>query len=180
MKKILLLSIFLTTLIFPSPLSAHVLETDGSIGAVLHVNPDDSPIIGQPAELYFEIKDRNGLFTPQACQCTLTITENNKNIYTQNLIASSDDTSGLGTEFSFPRQNLYQLKLSGQPLPSNNFQPFELTYTLRVERTATTATTTNSGLSLWISSHIPHLIFSLVILASVIVIIRKHRREVTS
>lgn len=41
----------------PQTASAHVLQTDGSIGAVLHVDPDDNPIIGEKATFFFDLKD---------------------------------------------------------------------------------------------------------------------------
>lgn len=64
-NKKLILSFFLifaVFLILPTIASAHVLKTDGSIGAVVHIDPDDDPIIGKSANFFLEFKDTKNKF----------------------------------------------------------------------------------------------------------------------
>jgi hypothetical protein len=157
-RAIPLLTVFVTGLILAQPVEAHVLKTDGSIGAVLHVDPDDNPIAGKLATFFFEIKDRQRKFQQQDCNCTVTITENGKQLLSQqldnaNLVqptgTSVDPTlnSPLFT-FTFPEKAVYLLVLHGVPTIGGSFQPFTLTYDIRVA-TQASASTTASPWSDW-------------------------------
>ncbi len=116
---------------------AHVLQSDGAIGAVLHTDPDDSPIANQPTNFFLSFKDKTGKFQPQNCNCQATLLENGKQIYSQALFQDGS-TPTLDTYFSykFPQKDVYQLKVTGQPTTSQAFQPFTLTYDIRVARDA--------------------------------------------
>ena len=122
-------------LFLPSESYAHVLQTDKNIGAVLHMDPEDDPIAGEPSSLFFEIKDKEGKFSPAACNCRFTVTENGTKIFTQSL--SSDTTTpgdGLSVIYTFPKKDIYEIQIAGTPTKPNEFQPFSLSYTVRVER----------------------------------------------
>src|ERR1051326_4919897 len=62
-------------LFFYLPVSAHFLQTDGNISAVLHLDPDDDPIVARQAYLSFEVTDASKHFSAQNCNCQLTITQ---------------------------------------------------------------------------------------------------------
>lgn len=120
--------------------SAHVLQTDGSIGAVLHIEPDDDPIAGPVSSIFLEFKDKQNKFSSQNCNCTFSITENGQEIFNQPLFQTTNDPNSLTASifFTFPQKDIYQLKVTGAPSTPNAFQPFTLTYDVRVERTANT------------------------------------------
>ena len=132
MKKILLS--FILLLLCAAPVSAHQLEHDGSIGAVMHIDPDDSPIVGQPANFFFDITDRDNHFTMSNCACTVTIQENGKSLYSTALTSAS--LSSTSFSYSFPQRDVYNIIFEGVPITTNGFQPFSLHYAVRVSREA--------------------------------------------
>lgn len=139
MKKlipILFLAIALFT--FAQPAHAHFLATDGSIGAVLHVDPNDEPIAGSQASFFFEFKDKENKFKPENCDCTFEIDQNGKNIYSQPLFQnnSNPSLSNASVFYTFPQKDVYQIKVVGKPLTPHTFQQFTLTWDFRVDQQA--------------------------------------------
>ena len=62
-SKLILLLFFITACILPfSATRAHEFKTDGSISALLHINPDDDPIVAEPSEILFLISDTEKRF----------------------------------------------------------------------------------------------------------------------
>lgn len=51
--------------------SAHFLQKDGSISFVLHIDPDDDPVIGRLATLSFEISDEKNFLILKIVIATL-------------------------------------------------------------------------------------------------------------
>ncbi len=109
-----------------SPVLAHVLETDGSIGAVMHIDPDDDPIVATPSYFFFEFKDTKGRFDLKNCNCKVSILKDKNQIYSSSL-------SNPTFTYVFPERNVYQIKVEGKAI-NNSFQDFKLIYTVRVER----------------------------------------------
>ena len=170
MKKIVVVFTSLLLMIFaiPQVAKAHILKTDGNIGAVFHVDPDDDPIAGQQTGFFFEFKDKQRKFTPQNCNCTFSITEDGKQIFSQPLFQNNTDPSLTNASifYAFPEKNVYQIKVIGKPNTPDAFQPFTLVYDVRVARetvptgTQNTAQTTNEN---WFTLHLPHLIAGIII-----------------
>jgi hypothetical protein len=135
MKKIILS--FCLFLLFTTPAYAHILKTDGMIGAVLHVSPDDDPVAGEPTLFFFEFKDKQNKFTPQNCECTTHIIRQDKEIYYAPLFQGTNpslDTASF--TFTFPEKDIYKLQVTGKPRTADAFQPFTLEWDLRVARIA--------------------------------------------
>ena len=150
----------LTLLLTPYIAQAHVLKADGSIGAVVHIDPDDDPIVNQPSNFYFEFKDKQGKFQPSLCDCTATISENGKTVFTQPLFQNSTNPNLANASFSFtfPQRDVYQLKLEGKPFNAGDFQPFSLNYDIRVSRTANPTTSPS-----FFGLHFIHFVLILVV-----------------
>lgn len=162
MKK--LLATLLLVLAFSSPVSAHFLSTDGSIGAILHIDPDDDPIATQTATFFFDLKDKQNKFSLPECECTGVVMENGQILLSQPLGQASLTSPSFS--FVFPKKDVYQIELTGTPLQPNGFQPFTIKWNIRVDRDPTT-TTQNSSFSLfWL--HWWHL--GLIVVASIYVI----------
>lgn len=138
MRKILFSSflLVLSSVVFVPLASAHVLMTDKNIGAVLHIDPDDAPIAGQQSSFFFEFKDATNKFNPSDCQCTFSITEQGKEIYSQPLFQNTTKPSltNASVFYTFPQQDVYQIAVVGQPNTSGEFQSFKLTYNIRVDQ----------------------------------------------
>lgn len=148
MKKI---TIFLTTfyvLLVTSSIqaSAHVLIVDGSVGAVMHIDPDDSPVAKQQSAFFFEFKDTQNKFQPKNCDCEFSIVENGSTIYSQPLFETSVNPSlnNASVFYTFPQEDVYQVKVVGKPNTPNSFQQFTLIYNVRVDQIADTITSTSS------------------------------------
>jgi len=138
LKRFLILCISLVAglTIFVPAVSAHVLKTDGSIGAVMHIDPDDDPIAGQPATFFFELKDKQNQFKAADCNCTVTITQNDKQLYSAALFqsGSASDINTPVFSYTFPEKSIYTVILKGVPATAGEFQSFTLTYDVRVDR----------------------------------------------
>jgi len=161
MKKIVILLSIATLFFFlPKVAFAHVLQTDGNIGAVLHIDPDDDPIAGQQSSFFFEFKDKQSKFQPTNCNCTFSILENGKDIYTQPLFQNNTDPNlqNASIFFTFPQKDVYQIKVTGKPNSEGAFQHFNLTYDIRVERVSNDqANNQQSGKTqTWFSTHLIH------------------------
>lgn len=142
MKKILLfLTVSFISFSLLAPIaSAHVLVTDKNIGAVMHTDPDDDPIAGQQTGIFFEFKDTTGKFKPENCACKFLITEHGNTIYSQRLFQNTDtaNPNNASIFFTFPKRDVYQVVAIGKPTISGAFQPFTLTYEVRVDKVAGT------------------------------------------
>lgn len=124
--------------LFTTPIYAHILLTDGSIGAVVHINPEDDPIIGENADFFFEFKDKENKFSPQNCDCQYQISLGDKQIAQGDLFGSNTNASLDQASFSviFPEKGLYTIIISGKPKSPNSFTEFNLKDSVRIERTS--------------------------------------------
>jgi hypothetical protein len=124
--KLIILCFVLFACCLPPAVSAHILETSGSIGGVIHIDPDDDPIVGLPSTLMFELKDKENKFELQQCDCSVKIFKNDELIH-QELLSSNS------LPFIFPEKNIYRIEVSGNP-KNQEFSPFHLSYSVRVSR----------------------------------------------
>lgn len=112
--------------------SAHVLETDKSIGAVLHIDPADDPVAGQQSNFYLEFQDKSGRLDLKKCACSFSMSEAGKVLTTQPMGVSNSAT---GTaQFFFPARDIYVLSVFGTPQAGGTFQAFKLDFEIRVDR----------------------------------------------
>ena len=175
MKFKIFFSICILFIISSQQAQAHVLKSDGSVGAVIHVSPEDDPIAREPTDFFFEFKDKSGKFKPEDCDCNGIILQNGKQIYSAPLFQNSTNPSleNASFSFTFPEKDVYKVQASGKPTTPGAFEPFTLTWDIRVSResetqsgadTAKTTSTEQGGLIDWTSRHIPHLIGAFLIL----------------
>jgi len=125
----LLLSIFLVLSHTPI-VSAHTFKSDGSISAILHIEPGDKPISGVVTSYLFFIHDSTGEFSIPSCYCSVTVKEHGKTVSTQ---APKMGTQGvLNDAATFPNPDVYDLIFKGDPIKPGSFQPFSFDYLVRV------------------------------------------------
>lgn len=137
MRKLLLFFIALiASLSYPNTIEAHVLENTATVGAVLHVSPNDDPITGTQTELLFEVHDTSKIFDPLKCNCTVMIQKGEKIISATELVGynSTDDSSTLKFIVVFPETDVYFVSLIATPYDKRDFTPFKLDYDIRVAR----------------------------------------------
>ncbi len=128
------LAVFLAS---SSTVSAHFQEMDGSVSALVHIIPDDSPIVGEKSVVEFAITDSHGKFDALQCNCSVSLRRNGSEIVT---VPLSDTSSA---QLVFPQRGVYELILIGTPKDGSTFQPFSLSYDVRVSREQTAPAYTN-------------------------------------
>lgn len=130
-----------------SPAYAHILLTDGSIGAVVHVNPEDDPIIGEPASFFFEFKDKTNKFSPADCDCQYSLEQDGKILTSGDLFANTESPSldNANFNYTFPEKGVYSVIITGKPKTNGGFQTFRLEDTIRVERGGVSESLSNSS-----------------------------------
>lgn len=119
-----------------STASAHVLKTDGDIGAVLHINPDDNPISGQSTDYVLSFRGTNGRFNLSGCRCEVVFSKDGKTTATRPLTMETEQISN--DHYTFPAPGVYRMRIVGSPLHTGDFQSFTLDYTIRVSGGNTT------------------------------------------
>lgn len=132
MTKLLFIfgSLVISHWLFVTPVFAHFLETDGEIGAVLHINPSDDPVAGTESTMFFDIKDKSNKFKLENCICTFSVSLDDQNLSTQKF-EPSEFTGNV--VYTFPKKGVYQLELTGDST-DNSFPSFRLAYDTRVDQ----------------------------------------------
>lgn len=126
MKKLLIaVAALLIAATYPQAAHAHTLIMDDNktVGAMLHINPDDNPIAGQPSLLFLDTQNTP---TNKNTIATLTILGDN----TQNSVQAIVSDSTAIFEYTFPSQGVYTLEFS---IPSAQ-QTYTFTLDWRVSR----------------------------------------------
>lgn len=138
MGIILCFSFMLYSLFFTHSAFAHVLQTDGTIGGVLHIDPNDDPVAGEVSSFFFDLKDTANKFTLSDCICKIALTSGKKTVYETTLSTDPFFT------YTFPDPGVYTLTLQGTSA-NQQFQPFTLSYVIRVEKGTTASESSSSG-----------------------------------
>lgn len=129
---------FSLLLAFTTSATAHKIQTAADVGATLHVEPNDSPRAGEPAQVWFALTRKGGQVVPlQQCNCELAVYSEprpNPPLLKPLLSAISvEQYQGIpGAAIAFPRAGAYELELSGTPKAGASFQPFALNFNVTV------------------------------------------------
>lgn len=178
-KLISFLLALIFNLHFASPALAHVLQSDSSVGAVLHIDPADDPIAGEASSFFFEFKDKKGKFESSKCNCIFSVLENGSEIYRQNLFQNSSDPNlnNPSVFYTFPNRGVYTIRVTGEPNQAGMFEPFTLTYDIRVERETSAQSPSNPAEESQnlLKRHMIHFIPAAIILAFIIVSLSKRK-----
>lgn len=121
------------------PAQAHQVQTGGSVGATLHLEPNDTPRAQEDTLIWLALTQRGGRVIPlEDCYCTLRIYQGNTMLaqpYLQPISAEGYQDIPSAT-FVFPAVGTYTLVLEGRPQNEAEFDPFELAYTVTVAAAA--------------------------------------------
>jgi len=120
----------LFVVLVPVIASAHVLQVDGDMGAVLHINPDDNPTAKVPINFELSFQDGKGIFSLANCACNIAFVQNGSTIASMPLAATG--TTFSSDTFTFPKADVYVFHVTGKPKQGTGFKPFALDYTVRV------------------------------------------------
>lgn len=133
LKFLLLLFIACIGNISPAYVLAHETQSDGEIGAILHIDPNDDPVAGEPATLYFEFTDMREKLNLNSCDCKVVIKKGDSELLNQKFGAADGSSVSAVVNYNFPEAGIYKAEIKGEP-KSGEFQPFELSFSIRVEK----------------------------------------------
>ena len=114
MKKNIVFVMFIVFFLAPQQVFAHTLKIDGTIGVILHVDPDDAPVAGIESKLFVEIQDKSGRFNvnnPENCDCRLSIVQKDKTIKT---LAVTTGGTYNQLRYTFPISGVYHVVIQGK------------------------------------------------------------------
>ena len=132
---------------FTLPASAHFPQADGAITVILHVNPNDDPIIGQPATLLFDVSDDDNRFQAANCDCDIIVSENGKQLVNDSpqQVDKSHSIFDFQVPFVFPQPAIYHIVMTGAPKNPGSFQKFSLAWDFRADRQGPNAAVAQTG-----------------------------------
>lgn len=135
----LLLLLFITFTFLPVA-SAHTIKIADDVGGTIHIEPNDNPRAGEPAQTWFALTRKGGKVLPlKECNCQLAIYAEphppGEPALLEPLLkpVQAERYQGIpGAEITFPKPGIYELQLSGKPSTEENFRPFELKFQVTV------------------------------------------------
>lgn len=125
------------------PAIAHQVVTTESVGATLHIEPNDTPRAGEASQVWFALTRQGGDIIPLTdCDCQLRVYSQPTTDAADPLLTpplspvSAEGYSGIpGALVTFPEVGAYTLVLAGAPQRDQtdpSFSPFELSFDVTV------------------------------------------------
>jgi len=121
---------------FARPALAHEWQTDGSISVLLHTDPDDTPVAGQPATIFVNVTDAAGRFAVKDCTCYLNVIRDGRVAMSELLDPAAAKSAGLfqfEAPVTFIDAGAYSVVIDGVPQSPKDFQAFSVTFDEKVE-----------------------------------------------
>ena len=125
---------------FGSPSSAHQkMFTAGNVGAMIHLDPNDSPYPGKPTKTWIMLMQRDGnMIAPSSCNCSIAAYDARHQAIAHHLPLTTIAVEGhqkghqaLATTITFSKPGAYTVVLTGQAT-DKSFAPFELKFPVTV------------------------------------------------
>jgi hypothetical protein len=140
-------------LLFLPIASAHTVKIADDVGGTIHIEPNDNPRAGEPAQTWFALTRKGGQVLPlKECNCQLAIYAEPHTPGEPALLepplnpVQAERYQGIpGAEITFPKPGIYELQLSGKPATEANFRPFELKFQVTVTAGKAVETPQQSG-----------------------------------
>lgn len=131
-KAMTLLLLVCSFLLSSGLAEAHSIKSDSGYTAVLHIDPDDDPLAGQPAVLNFLIGKDNGSYNQNDYSISVNVSAGGKQ--PQHLALQpevfGDAADGIA-HYTFSSINVYTIDLRGQLITDPSTQ-FHMRYIVRV------------------------------------------------
>jgi hypothetical protein len=128
-----------------TPASAHVAASNNGVTAELHIPPLDSPVAGEQTRLEFGFEAVPDTFSTAACECALTVIQDDRAVLTASTTPgnNSESGSGVAAQVRFPKGGDYTLKFNGFADVTKQVR-FSLAYQVSVSPAKKTASQPNS------------------------------------
>ncbi len=117
---------------------AHEIARDGNVGGLIHIEPDDAPLVSTPNPASFEVNQRGGraiLLSQCACRLSIYAGVLRPGARPSSTPKLSQGKGKLNTTLTFPAAGAYTLVLQGRPRAGARFPPFTLKWTVRADVT---------------------------------------------
>lgn len=149
MRKILIF-LFITTLFFTfvPQAGAHFILKNNNIGVLIHLEPDDSPFIGESSRIHLDFQDPSGQLTNTNCACSLEISRDGKTLATIPITELEGTEHSFMTDYIFDEKGIYLLKIDGLITGEKNIS-FQMNYDLRVDRSEKAPSTDDASTQLF-------------------------------
>jgi hypothetical protein len=122
---------------------AHESESSEGISAIMHIDPNDQPVINSPAQFYFTFQDPAGSFEISHCDCTIILLKDGIELDRQPVAQPNSTFSSLSSyplyTRTFDQSGNYELELIGSPKDNTAFHPFMLHFEVPVKDSGSTA-----------------------------------------
>lgn len=116
---------------------AHETKTENPLSVLLHIEPDDDPVAGEPAEIFFAFSDDTQAFDVRMCTCVVTVTDQGDTLF-EGLVTQTDErlygTNVAGVTTVFPHTGWYNITLSATPRAGASFTQTTLSYDVEIKR----------------------------------------------
>lgn len=109
---------------------AHTVNNTQTIGALIHIDPNDEPKTNEVATITFTVKDTTDRFDGKDCICVLTITTGTKEIYKKTISGTKLE---LSAKFTFTEPGSYTLLITGTPKTGATFDNFSFSFDTEVK-----------------------------------------------
>lgn len=154
----LLLLVLVAVSSFTASASAHVLESDNGVSAILHIKPDDHPVASKPVPVNFLFSNDVGGFSLNHYDVQLSLIQDGAVKFSTAVkplfFGSATEAE---TTATFPTAGVYTLRATGKPSESN-VPAFTLDYDVRVADAAGSTTKGDGGTTALLSG------FSLILI----------------
>lgn len=130
MKNVFITGVLLLSVCLPAQVFAHESKESGNTVILVHVNPFDTPVANKPAGVRVVVTQVEGNFPVDECDCKATISYKGKPLVTQSLFTDGEISSLV--KIVFPQAGIYEVEVTGTPLRTKAFEPFDLKFDIRV------------------------------------------------
>jgi hypothetical protein len=107
------------------------MAASGNVGAMIHVDPMDSPPAGRSSQTWFTLTNADGSpILPSTCDCRVMAHDAEGEAIAHHLPLSVDSINGqeaISTMITFPTPGSYMVILSGES-KDGSFEPFEFMF----------------------------------------------------
>ena len=155
------LATLLATTLITTPASAHVLQSNHGVSAILHLKPDDNPVAGKPIPVNFLFSNDAGGFSLNNYGVQLSLLQDgNVRVSTPVKPLFFGSATEGETIATFPTVGVYTVLATGKPTTAG--QPeFTLNFTVRVADSVSSVKKGDGGTTALLS------VFSLILLIMV-------------
>lgn len=117
-------------LLAATPAWAHFFLNDGDISAMVHVNPNDQPVAGQPSTIIFYLSHRNGGFSPNNYKGAITINIGGRKLQSVTALGPKGKAEA-SLNYTFANPGIYLIRLRGRSI-RKGVNSFTLSFYQRV------------------------------------------------